>query len=52
MREAVDLCTPSSPAISVIPASPVRAMISRIVTARSTDWTPPEPASLLLISKL
>src|SRR5699024_3410001 len=59
MREEVDLCTSSSPAISVIPACPVRAMISRIVTARSTDWTAPEAGwaasetgSLLLISKL
>ena len=38
-RNAVLLCTPSSVAISVTPDSPVRARISRIVTARSTDWT-------------
>jgi hypothetical protein len=35
----VDLWTPSSAAISVTPASPFLARISRIVTARSTDWT-------------
>ncbi len=38
-RNAVLLWTPSSGAISVTPDSPVRASISRIVTARSTDWT-------------
>jgi hypothetical protein len=42
-RKAVDLCTPSSAAISVTPSSPRRARVSRIVNARSTDWTAPEP---------
>src|SRR5437867_2499461 len=54
-RDAVDLCTSSSRATSVTPASPSRARISRIATARSTDWTdcavPGPPASLLLIAQ-
>src|ERR1700728_1522781 len=40
-REAVDLCTPSSAAISVTPASPSLARISRMAAARSTDWMGP-----------
>lgn len=36
-RDAVDLCTPSSPAISVIPDSPLRASSSSTLIARSTD---------------
>ena len=39
--DAVDLCTPSSRVTSVTPASPSRARISRMVTARSTDCTGP-----------
>ena len=38
-RNAVLLCTPSSTAISVTPASPSRARMPRMVSARSTDWT-------------
>ena len=45
-RNAVLLCTPSSPAISVTPASPIRASTSRIVSARSTDCTPGATPSL------
>ncbi len=42
-RDAVDLCTSSSRATSVTPASPSRARISRMATARSTDCTGPDP---------
>src|SRR5271166_2783171 len=42
-RDAVDLCTASSRATSVTPASPSRARISRMATARSTDCTGPDP---------
>ena len=41
-RDAVDLCTSSSRATSVTPASPSRARISRMATARSTDCTGPD----------
>src|SRR6185437_13884927 len=47
-RDAVDLCTPSSRATSVTPASPSRARISRMAAARSTDWTAPAPPAPLL----
>src|SRR5689334_16357847 len=54
-RDAVDLCTSSSRATSVTPASPSRARISRITTARSTDWTdgaaPGPSCPLLLIAQ-
>ncbi len=40
-REAVDLWTPSSVAISVMPASPFLASSSSTLIARSTDWTVP-----------
>ena len=39
--DTVDLWMPISSAISLTPASPSRARISRIWRARSTDWTPP-----------
>ena len=38
-RNAVLLWTPSSPAISVTPASPSRARMPKMVSARSTDRT-------------
>ena len=38
-RDAVDLWTPSSPAISVMPVSPLRASSSSTLIARSTDCT-------------
>src|SRR5205814_4501038 len=50
-RNAVDLCTPSSLAISVTPASPSRARISSTVTARSTDCTGDASLPLLLIEQ-
>src|SRR6478609_10129430 len=41
-RDTVDLWIPISSAISLTPACPSRARISRTVRARSTDCTPPD----------
>lgn len=46
-RNAVDLWTSISAAISVTPASPRAARISMMLIARSTDCTPPPLASVL-----
>ena len=52
-RNAVLLCTPSSPAISVTPCSPCARQELEDGQARSTDWTEPEPlpADVLLMTQ-